>query len=58
MDRTACTEPQCLHKGALYLFYNGYELPYVILPSALYMYSLVVTRTTEQKYSAELMPSW
>jgi len=23
MGRTACTEPQCLHKGALYLFYLG-----------------------------------
>jgi len=22
MDRTACTEPQCLYKGALYLFFN------------------------------------
>jgi len=21
MGRTACTEPQCLHKGALYLYY-------------------------------------
>jgi len=21
MDRTACTEPQCLYKGALYLFF-------------------------------------
>jgi len=21
MGRTACTEPQCLYKGALYLFY-------------------------------------
>ena len=22
MGRTACTEPQCLYKGALYLFFN------------------------------------
>ena len=22
MDRTACTEPQCLHKGALYLYFT------------------------------------
>jgi len=22
MGRTACTEPQCLYKGALYLFYT------------------------------------
>ena len=22
MGRTACTEPQCLYKGALYLFYH------------------------------------
>jgi hypothetical protein len=25
MGRTACTEPQCLHKGALYLFTFMYE---------------------------------
>ena len=24
MDRTACTEPQCLYKGALYLFFFFY----------------------------------
>ena len=24
MDRTACTEPQCLYNGALYLFYPTY----------------------------------
>jgi len=22
MGRTACTEPQCLHKGALYLYFD------------------------------------
>ena len=26
MGRTACTEPQCLYKGALYLL--NYSLPY------------------------------
>jgi len=25
MGRTACTEPQCLYKGALYLFYLLYR---------------------------------
>jgi hypothetical protein len=24
MDRTACTEPQCLYKGALYLTFEGH----------------------------------
>ena len=24
MGRTACTEPQCLYKGALYLLFNNY----------------------------------
>jgi len=23
MGRTACTEPQCLYKGALYLYHNN-----------------------------------
>jgi len=25
MGRTACTEPQCLHKGALYLYFSFNE---------------------------------
>jgi len=25
MGRTACTEPQCLYNGALYIFYVLYE---------------------------------
>ena len=27
MGRTTCTEPQCLYKGKLYLFYSHYILP-------------------------------
>jgi hypothetical protein len=30
MGRTACTEPQCLYKGALYLYFHPYFLARVI----------------------------
>jgi len=29
MDRTACTEPQCLYKGAFYLFFTSSELHFL-----------------------------
>jgi hypothetical protein len=32
MGRTACTEPQCLYKGALYLFVSQNETTYITLP--------------------------
>ena len=32
MGRTACTEPQCLYKGALYLFVSQDETTYITLP--------------------------
>jgi hypothetical protein len=36
MGRTACTEPQCLYKGALYLyFYIYYDKPIQIYIFAL-----------------------
>ena len=31
MDRTACTEPQCLYKGALYLFMYGWKTWFLTL---------------------------
>ena len=30
MGRTACTEPQCLYKGALYLYHSGYRVGGVV----------------------------
>jgi hypothetical protein len=30
MDRTACTEPQCLYKGALYLYLYIYIYIYIL----------------------------
>ena len=35
MGRTACTEPQCLYNGALYLFYTGSRVKYPIFLSGL-----------------------
>jgi len=43
MDRTACTEPQCLYKGALYLYLFLYS-PYG--PYSLYRASVPVQRCT------------
>ena len=33
MGLTACTEPQCLYKGALYLSFTFYILDYVFCPN-------------------------
>ena len=36
MGRTACTQPQCLYKGALYLSYSTRNMKYIFyLPSIL-----------------------
>ena len=43
MDRTACTEPQCLYNGALYLYLYLYS-PY--RPYGLYRASVPVQRCT------------
>jgi len=43
MGRTACTEPQCLYKGALYLFYlaeSSFEVQHHSLLAYIYGYSL------------------
>jgi hypothetical protein len=47
MVRTACTEPQCLYKGALYLtvelhLYSPHG-PYGLYKGALYLYYLTGT---------------
>jgi hypothetical protein len=48
MGRTACTEPQCLYKGALYLFYVTVHytiprpLPPTILPFQLLIQSIIL----------------
>jgi hypothetical protein len=36
MGRTACTEPQCLYKGALYLYLFYFALDYVLLIDELF----------------------
>jgi len=62
MGRTACTEPQCLYKGALYL-YLTVEL-YLYSPYGLYgLYRasvLVQGRTLSLPYSRAipLLPLW
>jgi len=43
MDRTACTEPQCLYKGALYLYLYLYS---IYGPYGLYNASVPVQRCT------------
>ena len=43
MDRTACTEPQCLYNGSLYLYLYVYT-PY--RPYSLYRASVPVQRCT------------
>ena len=43
MGRTACTEPQCLYKGALYLTsvpVQGCTLPYLLFTSLISAYSV------------------
>jgi len=54
MGRTACTEPQCLHNGALYLYlylYSPYE------PYSLYRASVPVQRCT-LTLPIPLLPLW
>ena len=50
MGRTACTEPQCLYKGALYLYFYQIPAQYVSAVTALDSYTgngiMVTDRTT------------
>ena len=54
MDRTACTEPQCLYNGALYLYLYLYS-PYG--PYSLYRASVSVQRCT-LPLPIPLLPLW
>ena len=54
MDRTACTEPQCLYNGALYLYLYLYS-PY--RPYSLYRASVPVQRCT-LSLPIPLLPLW
>jgi len=54
MGRTACTEPQCMYKGALYLYLYLYS-PY--RPYALYRASVPVQRCT-LPLPIPLLPRW
>jgi len=54
MDRTACTEPQCLYNGALYLYLYLYS-PYG--PYSLYRASMPVQRCT-LPLPLPLLPLW
>ena len=54
MDRTACTVPQCLYNGALYLYLYLYS-PYG--PSSLYRASVPVQRCT-LPLPIPLLPLW
>ena len=54
MDRTACTEPQCLYNGALYLYLHLYS-PYG--PYGLYRASVPVQRCT-LPLPIPLLPLW
>jgi len=54
MDRTACREPQCLYKGALYLYLYLYS-PYG--PYGLYRASVPVLRCT-LPLRIPLLPLW
>ena len=54
MGRTACTEPQCLYNGALYLYLYLYS-PYV--PYSLYRASVPVQRCT-LTLPIPLLPLW
>ena len=54
MDRTACTEPQCLYNGALYLYLYLYS-PYG--PYGLYRSSVPVQRCT-LPLPKPLLPLW
>jgi len=58
MDRTACTEPQCLYNGALYLYLYLYlYTPYG--PYSLYRASLPVQGCTlPLPITIPLLPSW
>ena len=38
MDRTACTEPQCLYKGALYLTFLWHNFLHVVLMYTYFIY--------------------
>ena len=49
MGRVACTEPQCLYKGALYLFYLAITQRLLYVPSRL-------TLQTINTLNAELNP--
>jgi len=54
MDRTACTEPQCLYNGALYLYLYLYS-PYGLY--GLYRASVLVQRCT-LPLTIPLLPLW
>jgi len=54
MDRTACTEPQCLYNGTLYLYLYLYS-PYG--PYGLYRASVLIQRCT-LTLSLPLLPLW
>jgi len=41
MGRTACTEPQCLYKGALYLYFTITPHPLTVNRAAKYEYTHV-----------------
>jgi hypothetical protein len=38
MGRTACTEPQCLYKGALYLYIALWVIYFIIICSILFYF--------------------
>ena len=60
MGRTACTEPQCLYKGALYLYTFGHERVELYLyspygPYGLYRASLPVQGCTLPFFTFQIM---
>jgi hypothetical protein len=63
MGRTACTEPQCLYKGALYLFFIRFQSrPDHHLPQQVLLLFLIldynITKTVRLIFSKFLRSSW
>ena len=62
MDRTACTEPQCLYKGPLYLYLSActwvhFTLPQCLYKGALYLYLFTPLTTPSDRHCPILRPA-
>jgi len=50
MDRTPCTEPQCLYKDALYFFYFNLEIRFVDIRTEFFILFKIDEKYKKKKF--------